>query len=125
MFKPEHGLEFKSYDLDTSEHHQVMIPMEKIKTLVDESLLKKENREELSNTLMGRLKFEGSNLKFDDTPPQGAAAPSAPTPAATSDPPAATPAPASESAPAPATDADKGEESDDYGEASFDGDEKA
>eukprot|EP00462_Mataza_sp_D1_P001357 CAMPEP_0175092946 /NCGR_PEP_ID=MMETSP0086_2-20121207/2733_1 /TAXON_ID=136419 /ORGANISM="Unknown Unknown, Strain D1" /LENGTH=335 /DNA_ID=CAMNT_0016365841 /DNA_START=63 /DNA_END=1070 /DNA_ORIENTATION=- len=65
VFKPEHGLEFKSYDLDTSEHHETLVLFSTIETLVPDDLLKPEKREELSNTLMERLKFNGADLVFD------------------------------------------------------------
>lgn len=105
VFKPEHGLEFKSYDLDTSEYHEVKVSMETIKNLVDENLLKKENREELSNTLMARLKFEGSDLKFDDTPKENdgsEAAPADPAPTEKKSEPVETASPEPTAAPTPA-----------------------
>lgn len=67
VLKPQHGLEFKSYDLDTSEHHECLVTFDTIKLLIDDEALLN-NNEELANVLMSRLKFEGENLVFDDSP---------------------------------------------------------
>jgi len=85
IFKPEHCLEFKSYDLDTSEHHEVKVSFDTIKTLVDPAKLNQDKREELSNDLMARLKFDGSDLKFDSTPPPAGEGGSSGEPAANAD----------------------------------------